>query len=46
MTSLSSSMAEKMAPKFVAFKYQGAPKKSRFQDGYTEIRDAEVGYMN
>ena len=46
MTSSSSFMAEKMTPKPVAFKYQGAPKKLWFQDEHTEIWDTKLGHID
>ena len=46
MASSSSSMAAKIAPKLVAFKYQGAPKKSQFGDKHLEIQDTEFGHID
>ena len=40
MTSSSSSMIEKIAPKPIVFKYQGAP------DRYAEIKDTELGHID
>ena len=39
-------MADKMAPKPIFLKYQGAPKKSIFQDGHAEIKDIELGHID
>ena len=41
-----SSSGEKMAPKTFVFKFQGVPSKSRFQDDYFEIKDANLGHTN
>ena len=38
-------MADKMSPKPISFKYQGAPKKSIFQDEHVEILDIELGHI-
>ena len=39
-------MAEKIAPKLIVLKYQGAPRKSYFQDGHAEIKDTELGHIH
>lgn len=46
MASSSSSLAKKMAPKTIVFKYQGTPKKSHFQDGNSKIRDYKLGHID
>ena len=46
MASLSSSIVEKMALKPIIFKYQGAPMKSRFQDGHGEIKDTTLRHID
>lgn len=46
MASSSSSMAEKISPKPIVFKYQGAPRKSYFQDVHVEIKDTELRHID
>ncbi len=45
MASSSSSLIERIAPKPIVFKFQGALKKSCFQDGHLEIKDTELGHI-
>ena len=46
MASSSSLIAEKIAPNPIVFKYQGAPRKSYFQDGHAKIKDIELEHID